>query len=258
IAWQLIEHPARKNYDLSSLTNIMYGGAPVGPELARRIAEVFPDVTPGYGWGMTEVSGAFTRNLGRDYSLRPNSAGLAPPVLDMEIRDPTDARHVLPIGAIGELWVRGPQNVRCYWNNAEATAATFEDGWLRTGDMAHIDEEGFLYVVNRIKDMLIRGGENIYCGEVESVLCEHPDVLEAALIGIHHRTLGEEPGAVVHLRAGGKVTEAELRKLVSAKLAAFKVPVKVAFWPDPLPRNAGGKIMKVELKEAFASIAELR
>ncbi len=251
IAWQLIEHPARSKYDLSSLQTVSYGGAPSAPELVRRIAETFPGSQPGNGWGMTETTATFTSHLGRDYENRPDSAGPAAPVGEMQIRDPADGRTILPVGAVGELWCKGPQVVKGYWNKPQATAETFQDGWLRTGDLARIDEEGFLFIVDRAKDMLIRGGENIYCVEVESVLYEHPDVMDAALIGLPHKTLGEEPAAVVHLRPGGTATEQELRELVKSRLAAFKVPVKVFFWPETLPRNANGKIVKAELKKAY-------
>jgi long-chain acyl-CoA synthetase len=256
IAWQLIEHPARAKYDLSSLVAVTYGGAPSAPELVRRIAETFPGSQPGNGWGMTETTATFTSHMGRDYENRPESAGPAAPVGEMQIRDPADGRTVLPVGTVGELWVKGPQVVKLYWNKPEATAETFQDGWLRTGDLARIDDEGFLFIIDRAKDMLIRGGENIYCVEVENVLYDHPDVMDAALVGVPHKTLGEEPAAVVHLKPGGSATEAELRQWVRERLAAFKVPVKVAFWPETLPRNANGKIMKTELKKVFAPETE--
>ena len=256
IAWQLIEHPARSKYDLSSLVAVTYGGAPSAPELVRKIAEVFPGSQPGNGWGMTETTATFTSHLGRDYENRPESAGPAAPVGEMEIRDPADGKTVLAPGSVGELWVKGPQVVKGYWNKPEATAETFVDGWLRTGDLARIDEEGFLFIIDRAKDMLIRGGENIYCVEVENVLYDHPDVMDAALVGIPHKTLGEEPAAVVHLKPGGTATESELRAFVRARLANFKVPVKVAFWPETLPRNANGKILKTELKKVFAPETE--
>jgi long-chain acyl-CoA synthetase len=251
IAWQLIEHPARSKYDLSSLVAVAYGGAPSAPELVRKIVEVFPASQPGNGWGMTETPATFTSHLGRDYSERPDSAGPAAPVGEMQIRDPADGVTVLPQASVGELWVKGPQVVKGYWNKPEATAETFVDGWLRTGDLARIDEEGFLFIIDRAKDMLIRGGENIYCVEVENVLYDHPDVMDAALVGVPHKTLGEEPAAVVHLKPGGTATEAELRDWVRARLAGFKVPVKVEFWPETLPRNANGKILKTELKKVF-------
>jgi long-chain acyl-CoA synthetase len=251
IAWQLIEHPARSKYDLSSLVAVAYGGAPSAPELVRKIVEVFPGSAPGNGWGMTETTATFTGHAGKDYEARPDSAGPAAPVGEMQIRDPADGVTVLPVNAAGELWVKGPQVVKGYWNKPEATAETFVDGWLRTGDLARIDEEGFLFIIDRAKDMLIRGGENIYCVEVENVLYDHPDVMDAALVGVPHKTLGEEPAAVVHLKPGGAATEAELRDWVRSRLAAFKVPVKVEFWPETLPRNANGKILKTELKKVF-------
>ena len=251
IAWQLIEHPAREKYDLSSLVAVAYGGAPSAPELVRKIVEVFPASQPGNGWGMTETTATFTGHSGKDYEVRPESAGPAAPVGEMQIRDPADGRTLLPVNALGELWVKGPQVVKLYWNKPEATAETFQDGWLRTGDLARVDEEGFLFIVDRAKDMLIRGGENIYCVEVENVLYEHPAVMDAALVGIPHKTLGEEPAAVVHLKPESQATEAELRDWVRSRLAAFKVPVEVRFWPETLPRNANGKILKTELKKVF-------
>jgi long-chain acyl-CoA synthetase len=253
IAWQLIEHPERNRFDLSSLEAVSYGGAPSAPELVRKIKETFPKSQPGQGWGMTETSATFTGNSAEDYINRPNSCGPAVPVCDMKICDPDDATgQALPIGAVGELWGKGPNVVVEYWNKPEATAKTFVDGWVRTGDLARLDEEGFCYIIDRAKDMLIRGGENIYCVEIENVLYEHPAVMDAAIVGIDHKTLGEEPGAVVTLKQGGHATEAELRAWVAERLAAFKVPVKVVFWNETLPRNANGKILKNELKKVFA------
>jgi long-chain acyl-CoA synthetase len=249
IAWQLIEHPARQNYDLSSLEAVGYGGAPAASELVRRIKQAFPQSSPSFGWGMTETAATFTTHQAEDYLNRPDSCGPAVPVCDMRIVGA--AGETLPPGEVGELWARGPNVVRGYWNNPEATAQTFADGWLKTGDLAKLDEEGFCYIVDRKKDMLIRGGENIYSIEVEEVLYSHPAVMDAALVGIPHRTLGEEPGAVVTLKPGAQATEAQLREFVAARLAAFKVPVKIAFWPGPLPRNPNGKILKGELKRLF-------
>ena len=250
IAWQLIEHPNRSKYDLSSLEGISYGGAPSAPELVRKIVETFPKSSPGNGWGMTETSAAFTHHQGEDYEHRPSSCGPAIPVCDMKIIGPKG--ETLGPNEIGELCGRGPNVVKEYWNKPEATAETFVDGWVHTGDLARIDEEGFCFIIDRAKDMLIRGGENIYCVEVENVLYEHPAVMDAAIVAVPHRTLGEEPGAVVHLKPGMTATEDELRHLVASKLAAFNVPVKVVFWPETLPRNANGKILKTELKKVFA------
>ncbi|MFZ5670592.1 MAG: class I adenylate-forming enzyme family protein [Pseudomonadota bacterium] len=251
IAWQLLEHPARARYDLSSLESVAYGGAPSAPELVRKIKEVWPKSSAGNGWGMTETSATATSNSAEDYEHRPDSCGPAVPVTDLKIMS-VEAPHVeLPVGQVGELWCKGPQVVKGYWNKPEATAQTFVDGWVKTGDLARLDEEGFCYIIDRAKDMLIRGGENIYCIEVENVLYDHPAVMDAALVGIPHKTLGEEPAAVVTLKPGAEATEAELRAFVADRLAAFKVPVKVEFWHETLPRNANGKIMKNELKKLF-------
>jgi long-chain acyl-CoA synthetase len=250
IAWQLIEHPERKNYDLSSLESVAYGGAPSAPELVRKIVETFPKSQPGNGWGMTETSATATTHGGEDYQHRPESCGPAVPVTDLKIMSVEGDRE-MPIGEVGELWCKGPQVVKGYWNNPQATAQTFVDGWVKTGDLARLDAEGFCYIIDRAKDMLIRGGENIYCIEVENVLYDHPAVMDAALVGIPHRTLGEEPGAVVTLKPDAEATEQELRAFVAERLAAFKVPVKVVFWHETLPRNANGKILKNELKKVF-------
>lgn len=252
IAWQLIEHPNRTKYDLSSLTLITYGGAPSAPELVRRIKEVLPKGQAGNGWGMTETAAAFTGHSAEDYVNRPASCGPIPAVGEAKIMN-ADGTQELPAGEVGELWVKGPMIAKGYWNNPAATAQTFFNGWLRTGDIARIDDEGFIYIVDRAKDMLIRGGENIYCIEVENVMYEHPAIMDAALVGIPHKLLGEEPAAVVALKPGATATEDEIRSHVAQRLAAFKVPVKVVFWSEPLPRNPAGKILKTELKKAFVS-----
>ncbi|WOF45476.1 acyl--CoA ligase [Sphingopyxis indica] len=250
IPWQLIEHPDRASYDLSSLEAIIYGGAPSAPELVRRIYQEF-GALPANGWGMTETMATVTHHSSEDYLNRPTSAGPPVAVADLEIRA-DDGVTVLPTGAVGELWARGPMIVKGYWNKPEATAETFVDGWVRTGDLARLDAEGFLYIVDRAKDMVLRGGENIYSSEVENALYEHPAVTDCAIVGIPHRTLGEEPAAVVHLAPGMTATEAELQDWVRARLAAFKVPVAIRFVAETLPRNANGKILKKELKARFA------
>jgi long-chain acyl-CoA synthetase len=251
IAWQLIEHPARQNYDLSSLESVAYGGAPSAPELVRRLRETFPKSQPGQGWGMTETCATVTSNGSEDYINRPDSCGPAAAVARLEIRDPEDGKTVLPAGAVGELWSFGPMNCKGYWNKPEATAQTYVAGWVRTGDLARLDEEGFCFIIDRAKDMLIRGGENIYCVEVENVLYDHPAIMDAAVVGKPHRTLGEEPAAVVTLKPGAEATEEELRAHVAERLAAFKVPVEIRFWRETLPRNPNGKILKSELKKLF-------
>lgn len=253
IAWQLLEHPGRTNYDLSSLESISYGGAPSAPELVRKIYEEF-GALPGNGWGMTETMATVTSHSSEDYLNRPTSCGPAVPVADLKIMDEDGAAEV-PTGEVGELWARGPMIVQSYWQNPEATDQTFIDGWVRTGDLARLDGEGFCYIVDRAKDIIIRGGENIYSSEVENVLYDHPAVTDAALIGIAHRTLGEEPAAVVHLAPAMVATEAELQLWVRERLAGFKVPVRILFMDETLPRNANGKIMKRDLKALFDPIA---
>ncbi|QXQ06450.1 acyl--CoA ligase [Sphingosinicellaceae bacterium] len=249
IAWQIIEHPARANYDLSSLESVAYGGAPSAPELVRQIKASFPKSQPGNGWGMTETSATFTHHMGEDYEHRPDSCGPPVAVCDLKVVDPQG--KPLPTGVIGELWGRGPNVVKGYWNKPEATAETFTDGWVHTGDLARLDDEGFCFIIDRAKDMLIRGGENIYCVEVENALYEHPAVMDAAIVARPHHSLGEEPAAIVTLKPGAHVDADELRAFVAARLAAFKVPVEVRFWDGPLPRNANGKIVKTDLRRLF-------
>jgi long-chain acyl-CoA synthetase len=242
----VLEHPRINDYDLSSIEGVSYGGAPAAPELVNRILARFPKALPGQGWGMTETSATAVSNGSEDYQRRPASTGVASATGELRIVG-ADGKDV-PRGEVGEIYYKGPIVVRGYWNKPEATAETFVDGWVKTGDLGKMDEEGFLYIVDRAKDMLIRGGENIYCVEVENALYDHPAVMDAAVIGRPHKTLGEEPLAVVHLKPGMNATNDELRHHVAQKLAAFKVPVDVIFWPTTLPRNANGKIVKKELK----------
>ena len=253
LAWQLIEHPMREKYDLGSLEAISYGGAPAASELVRRITQVFPNAQPGTGWGMTETSATFTHHSAEDYRNRPDSCGPALPVCDMKITD--DAGRELPRGSVGELWAKGPNVLRSYWRKPAATAETFIDGWVRTGDLGRIDEEGFLIIVDRKKDMLIRGGENIYCVEVEDALQAHPAVMDAGVIGLPHRTLGEEPAAVVTLKPGMDASESALREFVRGRIAAYKVPVRIVMLRETLPRNANGKIVKQALRSLFDAAA---
>jgi long-chain acyl-CoA synthetase len=247
IAWQILEHPRIDEYDLSSVEGVAYGGAPAAPELVKRIKARWPGSTPSQGWGMTETSATAVSNVAEDYMRKPSSTGVPAPTGEAKIVG--ENGKTLPPGEVGELWYKGPIVVRGYWNKPEATAETFVDGWVKTGDLAKIDEEGFIYIVDRAKDMLIRGGENIYCVEVENALYEHPAIMDAAIVGRPHKVLGEEPIAVVHLKPGQSASGEELRHHVAQKLAAFKVPVDVIFWPTTLPRNANGKIVKTELKK---------
>jgi long-chain acyl-CoA synthetase len=251
IAWQLIEHPDFAKYDTSSLENFSYGGAPAAADLVRRLKTASPTAQLVTAWGMTETTAPFTVVFGEDYETRPTTCGYALPVGDMRVVGPNGDDK--PVGEAGELWVRGPMVVKGYWNSPEATEQTFGGGWLRTGDIAKLDDEGFCYIVDRAKDMLIRGGENIYCVEVENALAAHPAVLDAAVVGRPHRELGEEPVAVVTVKAGSGVGEAQLRDFAAARIAAFKVPVKIVVQEEMLPRNANGKILKRELRKMFVA-----
>ncbi len=250
MVWQVLEHPALAEHDLSSVTNVAYGGAPAAPELVRRIQQAFPKVESSNGYGMTETSALCTTNSGVDYLERPDSCGMPAPVTEVRIAGPNG--QPLPAGEVGELMVKGPNVIKGYWNRPEADADTFRDGWLRTGDLARLDAEGYLYIVDRAKDMLIRGGENIYCVEVEDALYSHPAVMDAAVIGIPHKVLGEEVGAIVQIAPGQQSSEDELRAHVRERLAHFKVPVRIELRDEPLPRNANGKILKNQLKQEWA------
>jgi len=246
MVWQVLESPDFARRDTSSVLSISYGGAPAAPELLKRIKQAFPRVSAGNGYGLTETSALTTSNTGVDYERKPDSVGV--PVASCEVKVVDADGTELPRGAIGELWVRGPNVVKGYWGKPDATARSFSDGFLHTGDIARIDDEGFVYILDRAKDMLIRGGENVYCVEVEDVLYSHPAVVDAAVIGIPHRVLGEEVGAVVQLSARAEVTVDELRAFAASRLAGFKVPKEIDVRLEPLPRNANGKILKRELK----------
>ncbi len=249
MVWQVLESPSFAKRDLSCVRSIAYGGAPAAPELVRRIKEIFPSVAPGNGYGLTETSSVSTFNFGADYESKPDSVGVPVPVCEVRIVG-SDGRD-LPVGEVGEIWIKGPNVVKGYWNKPAATAETFTSGWLHSGDLGRVDDEGFVYIVDRAKDMVIRGGENVYCVEVESVLYDHPDVIDAAVFGIPHKVLGEEVAAVVQVRSGAQITEEDLRRHVAQHLAAFKVPVRIELRPEPLPRNPNGKLLKAKLKEAL-------
>lgn len=249
IAWELIDHPDRENHDLSSLSAVGYGGAPAATDLAAHVKNHL-GAMPGNGWGMTETTGTVLSHTAEEYMQNPLSCGVPVPVADAKIMH-QDGSAECPTGAIGELWIKGPMVAQGYWNNPDATAATFVDGWVRTGDLARKDDQGYFYIVDRLKDMILRGGENIYTAEVENILFAHPAIVDASVVGLPHRTLGEEPAAAVTLAAGASVTEAELQQWTRDHLAAFKCPVAVKILPTRLPRNANGKIMKDQVRSLF-------
>jgi long-chain acyl-CoA synthetase len=252
--FQLLEVAQAQGRELPSLASVSSGATLVPPELVRRIdTQLASRAAPTNGYGLTETSGAAIANGGQAYIDRPDSVGtVISPVIEVKIvgADGTD----LATGEVGEIWLKGPTVVRGYFNNPEATAAAFKDGWFATGDLGRLDDEGYLYVVDRLKDVIIRGGENIYAAEVEAALYEHPDITEAAIIGIPDERLGEEVAAVVRVREGVTLSEDDIRSHVSARLASFKVPTRIWITNEELPRNAAGKVLKRELRETLPNL----
>ena len=233
------------NYDLTSLTTVGFGGAAVNPDLARRTKAAFGHVDSlSNGYGLTETNAAVIGNYGVEYERRPDSVGKPAPNVDVLIVD-TDGASV-PAGVRGEIVIGGPMLMAGYWRNPEATAGAVRDGWFHTGDVGIIDEAGYVLVVDRIKDVVIRGGENIYSAEVEHVLESHPAVVEVAIVGVAHEQLGEEVKAVIVSREDVEVET--LAEYCRARLAGFKVPSVWEIRSDPLPRNAAGKVTKLELR----------
>jgi long-chain acyl-CoA synthetase len=256
MVWRVVEHPDRHAYDLSSIKTVAYGGSPSAAELQRRVQETFGAVkTLGNAYGLTESSSVATVIGGQEFLDRPDSVGRAMPVVELRIVDASG--EDVPPGQLGEVWIKGPIIMPGYWNKPEATADTVTDGWLHSGDIGYIDDEGYLYITDRAKDMIIRGGENVYCVEIENRLSEHPSIAEAAVIGVPHQSLGEEVKAVVRVEPGESITEDEVRSWVAETLANFKVPAYVDIVTEKLPRNASGKLLKNVLRgEGEVSFAE--
>lgn len=249
MVWQLLEHPDFDKYDLSSLTSAAIGGAAAGPELHARLKEKLPHVVAATGYGATETSGGCTFNGGLDYAARPAGVGVAAPVLDVKCVN-AEGAEVAP-GMAGELCLRGPNILRGYWNDDAATAAAFRDGWFHSGDIASIDEQGRITLLDRAKDMIIRGGENIYSIEVEDALMAHPDVIAAGVFGLPDQQLGETVAAAVQLAPGATVEPADLRSFAASRLAYFKIPSRIVTTHDELPKNETGKIMKRLLRDGL-------
>jgi long-chain acyl-CoA synthetase len=260
LIWRACESESRHDYDLSSVQTVAFGGSPSADELQRRIRETFPNVrATSNAYGLTESSSVATilsAGGGPVESVdRVDSVGKAMPVVDIAIGDPL-GKH-LPAGATGEVLIRGPIIMAGYWDNPEATANTIQDGWLHTGDVGHLDDEGYLYITDRAKDMLIRGGENVYCVEIENRLVEHPEIADAAVVGVPHPELGEEVKAVLELVDGSDLSDGEIQKWVGETLAPFKVPTHIERWEGKLPRNASGKLLKNVLRgEGHVSFAQ--
>lgn len=253
-SWDLLESPSFPEFDTSSLRAVGGGGAPAPPALVKRVAGSFSKGRPNIGYGMTETNAYGPGNSGKDYVDHPTSTGRPTPILEISIRDPDG--NSLPAGQSGEIWLKSPSLIRGYWGKPQETAAVFVDGWLRTGDLGHMDDDSFLYIEDRLKDMILRAGENVYCGEVEAALYEHPAVYEAAVFGVPHPRLGEEVAAVVVPKPGVTVGVDELQKHVGERLAPFKVPSRVVVTETSLPRNAAGKVLKTELRDRFGGDSE--
>jgi long-chain acyl-CoA synthetase len=246
MSWDLLEAPTFHERDTSSLRSVGGGGAPMPAELMRRIDENFPKGRPSLGYGMTETNAYGPQITGDDFLARPMSTGRAVPVMEVKIADPDG--NELPPGETGEIWFRGPNLIRGYWNRPDATAETIVDGWLRSGDIGRLDDEGWVYVSDRAKDMVLRGGENIYCAQVEAAIYEHPAVYEAAVYGVPHERLGEEVACHVMVKPGESLDAAELQRFLGERLAKFEVPTRIAIVDEQLPRNASGKILKRDLR----------
>ena len=253
ITGDLVRVAKAGGHDLRTLLTVGGGGAPRAPEQVRQIAASFHNAIPTIGWGMTETNAIGTGFSGADYLARPASSGRCSQVLDICIRD--DAGRELPRGERGELWVRGTSVFRGYWNQPEATAAAFVGDWLRTGDGAYIDDEGFLFIVDRMKDLIIRGGENIGCGHVEAALLMYPAVREASVYAVPDDRMGEEVGATIY--AADELDEAQLREFLARHLARYELPRYILRSASPLPRTPSGKIWKRQIRdEAIAHLAK--
>jgi len=252
---ELMQHPDREKYDLSSLTDVAAGGAARPVAHVKRLRESFGAAQPALGYGLTETNAVGCGNFWSNYADKPASTGRPQkPMVELAILGEGD-RH-LPAGERGEVAIRAAANISGYWNDDAATAAAFTaDGFLRTGDIGYLDEDDYLFIVDRKKDIIIRGGENISCQEVEAAIYAHPSVSEASVFGMPDERLGEVPGAVVYCEEGPCLDKVALTAFVAERLAQFKLPVHVWFLDEPLPKLGTGKIDKVELREKYRSEA---
>ena len=249
MTWELLHSPSLSTRDLRSLGAVAGGGSPNPGGMVERLQDRMPDRHWTFGWGMTETNAGGMANTDEDLVERPESCGRPSPIIELKVidRDGND----LPPGEQGELVIKSATNMRCYWRQPEATAETIRDGWLRTGDIAEIDDEGYVYIRDRVKDMVLRGGENIYSAEIERVVYLHPSVFEAAAFGVPDDRLGEELAVVVMRRPGADLDTEAVRAHVARHLARFKVPRYVWLEDEPLPRLAAGKIDKRALRRAI-------
>ncbi len=249
-SWDLVNSPAFDKYDTTSLRAVGGGGAPSPTSLVGKVNDKVKNGSPQLGYGMTETNAFGPGITGSDYLAHPTSTGRAVLPMRVEVRD--DNLKSLPTGEAGEIWFFGPMLIRGYWNRPEATAETIVDGWLRSGDIGRLDAEGFVYVEDRVKDMILRAGENIYGAEVESAIYDHPAVHEAAVFGVPHERLGEEVGVAILPKDGLALDPQDLWKFLEGKIGAHKIPVHVVVMTEPLPRNAAGKFLKRELQQRLA------
>lgn len=248
---EILNSPSLEKHDLSSVTSISGGGAARPPEHVKLIQEKLPHAVPGVGYGMTETNAAASTINGDEYIQRPSSVGRASaPLIDIQIRD-SDG-HTLGPNEEGEICMKSSLNMRCYWNKPEATQETLRDGWIYSGDLGYLNEDGFLFITGRAKDIIIRGGENIACSEIEHVLYEHPAVDEVAVYGAPDDRMGEIVCASVFLKQDCTATEEEIKNHVGSHLSAFKVPSHIHFSSSRLPRIASGKMDKITLKKQAA------
>ena len=255
MSFEMLTHPNRAAYDLSTVTDFAAGGAPRPVEHVRRLQDEMGGGAPLIGYGLTETNAIGTGNWRTNYLAKPDSAGRpSPPLVDLAILD--DAGQAQPAGVRGEVCIRSIANFTRYWANPEATAAAITaDGYFRTGDIGYLDDDGYLFIVDRKKDIIIRGGENISCLEVEAALYEHPHVAEVAVFGLADERLGEVPGAVVLLQDGANLTTDDLTAFLSQHIAAFKVPARIWIVDEALPRLGTEKIDKVTLRERYRALA---
>ena len=249
-SWDLVNSPAFDKYDTSSLRAVGGGGAPSPTSLVGKVNDKVKNGSPQLGYGMTETNAYGPGITGSDYLSHPTSTGRAVLPMLVEVRD--ENLKPVPTGQAGEIWFFGPMLIRGYWNRPDATAETIVDGWLRSGDVGRLDADGFVYVEDRVKDMILRAGENIYGAEVESAIYDHPAVHEVAVFGVPHERLGEEVGVAILPKAGVVLDPNDLWKFLDGKIAPFKVPTHVVVMTEPLPRNAAGKFLKRELQQRLA------
>ena len=247
---ELLLHPDWETRDTSSLGSMGGGGAAVQPDLVEKIADTSGPALPSTGYGLTETSGIITALGAAFFRDQPASVGPVMPTFDAKVVDPEG--NIVPVGERGELCVKGPAVIKGYLNRPEATAEAIVDGWFHTGDIAYLDDAGLVYIVDRIKDMVLRGGENIYCSEVEAAIYDHPNVAEAAVFAIPDDRLGEIVGVAIHLVPDATLDQEELQAYLEPRLAAFKIPEHVWFRDEPLPQNASGKFLKRALQEELS------